>query len=1599
MSNSVNHQYNADILFSVTNELPRLHAYAEPARSRLSEGRSDGLLRERYNKTHVALSSSVRTLPDTERYFPPDCLFIVLESTIMEYSTPSSIPKARAYQLEMLNASLQKNIVIAMDTGSGKTHIAILRMKTEAEREPRKISWFLAPTVGLCEQQRDVVRACLPVPVGLISGALEPNQWTDPQLWKDALSTHRIIVSTPQVLLDALRHGYINLGCDIGLLIFDEAHHATDKHPYNMIMREFYDMCKPRTGTLVCSSHEDTRPLVLGLTASPIFGRNVNRAFEKIECNLDSIILGPRRTRNELTKHVHRPVFKYILYPPLSDALDPLDNAKNVFALSTVVKALDIQKDPTVLALRHELAKAANPADAKRIDQLLSHAVDRGDTFVHKGMRDFLRTAKELCADLGPWAANWYVISVVNKALKGGADALHLFSERDHNEKAYLQNILRSIELIEVSYDPSDIVRACSSKANELIACLLREKEDSEACGEAYSGIVFVTRRDGVLALSEVLANHPLTRDVFTTGVLLGGSESTKRKAFLDITRMLLTQKQRDVLAEFRIGEKNLVVSTAVAEEGIDIQACGNVIRWDLPQNMVSWAQSRGRARRKQSSFVLMFENGGCHSHLIQKWENLEAQMVDAYLDEQRLLKTLVDKEEDEDKGDEHLEFSVPSTRAKVTLHSAISHIAHFCNTLPSTMRPDIQPAYDIEPPDYPIGYHSFSPETKQGANLMRNPGPYGAKLTLPRLIPYDKRIYKTGVVHRTKQAARRHVAYMAYVALYHTGLLNEHLLPLSGSTLPLHDEEIQKVLKAVEIHESSGSVREQMDPWSLLLGSNADGDEDQWWSNKLIIEGVGTVSIVMRRQLPRLDFYSDALPDLYGPRQVVIHPGSKVKLSPKDTMAAKCYTRRLFSVFSGNRLDWNSLDYSYLFLPPEECPVDIWEQRRSWADSVRPNDDDFSARDRPVINANVFGEHYTYPSDISMVMAGLSLYRFQSWRNDKLTMEEKRLVRERYSCFEDLEVTYPLIVAQPLQSQSYVMRSPEHMPVQQANVILIPSLTSVVLDNEVNIMLGLFLPSILRTLFIKLIAVSLQSTILSRASPSRYIPLDLVQTVLMGPSVDAHFGYKRLETLGDAVLKFITSVHLLAEHPNWPEGFLKKRKVHAVSNAYLAQSAIGKRLYNWMIRRIFRVRKYGDEQSLMEKESDLVGDGSVTDAGEDPEVIAGENDCLVEGNESSTKETNALAKLLTKTLAEVIGALIGAVYLSGGFDSSIACADAFDLRIGSAWKPLSTRVSAILARVEPLQDAPIQFSYPESIIGYTFTHKLLLVEALMHASCQSDLPSISYERMQFLGDALLDVLVTDTLFRAGEHNIGSNAGVQCGAYTPRQIHDLKAALVSMHFLAFVCLRAHVVLDASMPRWDVSRALAVRSSGKHNVHLMQCLLHSSGALLDEQRDALARFQRWKEEIERDLEGENTFPWAVLARLQAPKFLSDIVESLVGAVYLDSNGDMDAVRGVLERLGMMSVLRRVVRERVDVRHPVSRVIEWAGKHQLTEQIKWRVTRDGGKISCTLVVEGVELTSATERHNGKASEDDVRCRVAEAGIKMLFDKYGGTDVDEF
>ena len=353
--------------------------------------------------------------------------------------------------------------------------------------------------------------------------------------------------------------------------------------------------------------------------------------------------------------------------------------------------------------------------------------------------------------------------------------------------------------------------------------------------------------------------------------------------------------------------------------------------------------------------------------------------------------------------------------------------------------------------------------------------------------------------------------------------------------------------------------------------------------------------------------------------------------------------------------------------------------------------------------------------------------------------------------------------------------------------------------------------------------------------------------------------------------------------------------------------------------------------------------------------------------------------------LADVVESVIGSAYLHGGFDLSYLCVKFFSL--GLRWAPLQDRVAELNARVRlPVSDIPPALAYVEEMLGYTFSRKLLLIEALTHASYQQDDQTTSYERMEFLGDSVLDMVVTDMLYHAEGKN-----------YSPGHMHLRKSAVVNGHFLAFVCLRTCLVRMVGIPRPRVDPETGERAGGNGRgrraveievpeeesiVYFWRCLLHSSPQVLTDQHNAFTRFKARRQEIEEALLTSKIFPWAALTRLQASKMFSDMVESVLGAIFLDSGGSFEVVRRVLYKLGILQVLERIIRDDVDVLHPVSRLSLWAQKHG--KEVSYDYGREKGEVSCIISVDGEEAAVVRDVWRGHVSREEVKYAAAEEAI---------------
>lgn len=96
-------------------------------------------------------------------------------------------------------------------------------MLYELENIPSdQIIWFLAPTVYLCSQQFEYIQSQISaVEVKFLSGADGVDRWSEQSHWDVVLLNVKVVVSTYQILLDALSHGFVQMA-SLALIVFDE---------------------------------------------------------------------------------------------------------------------------------------------------------------------------------------------------------------------------------------------------------------------------------------------------------------------------------------------------------------------------------------------------------------------------------------------------------------------------------------------------------------------------------------------------------------------------------------------------------------------------------------------------------------------------------------------------------------------------------------------------------------------------------------------------------------------------------------------------------------------------------------------------------------------------------------------------------------------------------------------------------------------------------------------------------------------------------------------------------------------------------------------------------------------------------------------------------------------------------------------------------------------------------------------------------------------------------------------------------------------------------------------------------------------------------
>ena len=151
----------------------------------------------------------------------------------------------------------------------------------------------------------------------------------------------------------------------------------------------------------------------------------------------------------------------------------------------------------------------------------------------------------------------------------------------------------------------------------------------------------------------------------------------------------------------------------------------------------------------------------------------------------------------------------------------------------------------------------------------------------------------------------------------------------------------------------------------------------------------------------------------------------------------------------------------------------------------------------------------------------------------------------------------------------------------------------------------------------------------------------------------------------------------------------------------------------------------------------------------------------------------------------------------------------------------------------------------------------------------------------------------------------------------------------------------------------------------------------------EQKACLERLSHLDGTIQELLSNGSYYPWTALSQLEPPKAMSDIVESLLGAIYIDTAASMSACEAFLEHLGLMAYLRRVLTSDVALLHPKEELGHLADR----DSVKYELGKEGEegrqRLTCSVLIGGREVVSV----GSGRSIMEVQTRAAEAACQSL------------
>ncbi len=454
--------------------------------------------------------------------------------------------KPRDYQNAIFETCKEKDCLVVLPTGTGKTLIALMMAIDRFKQFPLEKIVILAPTRPLIEQHFESFKKNL------------PEGWADMQLFtgktpadkrKKIWQTAEFIFSTPQCIANDLDKKLYELN-EVTLLVVDECHRCLKNYAYNRVAQKY--------------KIQSTNGRVLALTASPGGDKEtISQVCENLGIKAVEV-----RTRES---------------PDVKPYLQELEFEK-----------IEVDFPAEFLEIKLLLEEIYN----KKISELKHRKVLFG--YASKTM--LLKTQGRLMTKKGKRNLNdMLAVSACATALKISHALTLLETQTISSFIAYLKDLFKQAAEKKSKGVQKLVANPCFAKAYTLTTMLNKEHPKIEVLKDIVKEqfqedpnskiIIFAQFRETVRTISERLNKiSGITADNFVGQAI---KDHGKGK-----TTGLKQKEQKAMIEKFKSGDINVLVATSIAEEGLDIPEVNEVIFYEPIPSAIRSIQRRGRTAR-----------------------------------------------------------------------------------------------------------------------------------------------------------------------------------------------------------------------------------------------------------------------------------------------------------------------------------------------------------------------------------------------------------------------------------------------------------------------------------------------------------------------------------------------------------------------------------------------------------------------------------------------------------------------------------------------------------------------------------------------------------------------------------------------------------------------------------------------------------------------------------------------------------------------------------------------------------------------------------------------------------------------------------------